>query len=86
MALELENQFLRCSYMCIHGLYFFEFVNITDFTNFNCFIFPKSLYIFESQYESSERVTSLFGMLNTLTVLMMSEMTTKELCGLCCSS
>lgn len=29
---------------------FFEPVNITAFTNFNCFVFPKSLYIFEGQY------------------------------------
>lgn len=31
---------------------FSELVNITDFTNFNCFVFPKSLNIFEGQYES----------------------------------
>lgn len=32
------------------GTQFLETVNITDFTNFNCSVFPKSLYILEDQY------------------------------------
>lgn len=59
-----------------------EPVNITALTNFSCSVFPE---IYISYCKLVEGRSLLFCMLSSLTVLNMSEMTTRELLDFCYS-